>query len=52
MTDWGQAAQIGAQGFITVFITLGILSLTLWITSLLLSKIVNRKQKKKVEKKD
>ena len=42
MTDWGFAAQVAGIGFLTVFVVLGILSLVIWLVSLLILKIVRR----------
>ena len=49
MVDWGFAAQIAGIGFLTVFVVLGILSLVLWLVSLLLNRVTGKGQKAKTE---
>ncbi|MBC8511610.1 MAG: OadG family protein [Dehalococcoidia bacterium] len=49
MVDWGFAAQIAGVGFLTVFVVLGILSLILWLLSLLLNKVTGKLGKGKSE---
>ena len=49
MVDWGFAAQIAGVGFLTVFVVLGILSLILWLLSLLLNKVNGKLGKGKSE---
>ena len=49
MIDWGFAAQIAGVGFLTVFVVLGILSLVLWLLTLLLSKVTRKPGKGKSE---
>ncbi len=49
MVDWGFAAQIAGVGFLTVFVVLGILSLILWLLSLLLNKVTRKLGKGKSE---
>lgn len=49
MIDWGFAAQIAGIGFLTVFVVLGILSLVLWLVSLLVPKVVDKMSKGKSE---
>jgi len=49
MVDWGFAAQIAGIGFLTVFVVLGILSLILWLLSLLLNKLTGKLGKGKSE---
>jgi Na+-transporting methylmalonyl-CoA/oxaloacetate decarboxylase gamma subunit len=51
MVDWGLAGRIAGFGFLTVFVVLGILSLALWLVSLLLYRVVGRRNKaEQVEK--
>jgi Na+-transporting methylmalonyl-CoA/oxaloacetate decarboxylase gamma subunit len=52
MTDWGQALQVGGTGFLTVFIVLGILSLVIWMVSMVMNKLINRPKKSKNTKKE
>lgn len=49
MVDWGFAAQIAGIGFLTVFVVLGILSLVLWLVSLLLNRVAGKLGKGKTE---
>ena len=49
MVDWGFAAKTVGVGFLTVFVVLGILSLVLWLVSLLLSTVTRKAQKAKTE---
>ena len=49
MVDWGFAAQIAGVGFLTVFVVLGILSLILWLLSLLLNRVTGKLGKGKSE---
>ena len=49
MVDWGFAAQIAGVGFLTVFVVLGILSLILWLLSVLLNKVTRKLGKGKSE---
>ena len=49
MVDWVFAAQIAGIGFLTVFVVLGILSLVLWLVSLLLNRVTGKAQKAKTE---
>ena len=49
MVNWGFAAQIAGVGFLTVFVVLGILSLILWLVSLLVPKVVGKLGKGKSE---
>ena len=49
MVDWGFAAQIAGVGFLTVFVVHGILSLILWLLSLLLNKVTRKLGKGKSE---
>jgi Na+-transporting methylmalonyl-CoA/oxaloacetate decarboxylase gamma subunit len=46
MVDWILAGKIAGIGFLTVFIVLAVLSLVLWIVSLLLYRVF---RKRKVE---
>jgi Na+-transporting methylmalonyl-CoA/oxaloacetate decarboxylase gamma subunit len=51
MIDWGLAARIAGFGFLTVFAVLGILSLVLWLISLLLYRVIgSRKKAEQAEK--
>jgi Na+-transporting methylmalonyl-CoA/oxaloacetate decarboxylase gamma subunit len=51
MVDWGLATRIAGFGFLTVFAVLGILSLILWLVSLLLYRVVGKRDKvEQVEK--
>ncbi|MFC1954615.1 OadG family protein [Chloroflexota bacterium] len=43
--DWGQAALIGSTGFGTVFLVLVILTVTLWLTGLVFTKMSTGKEK-------
>jgi Na+-transporting methylmalonyl-CoA/oxaloacetate decarboxylase gamma subunit len=45
MTDWGLATRIAGFGFLTVFVVLGVLSLVLWLVSLLLHRVFSRREK-------
>jgi Na+-transporting methylmalonyl-CoA/oxaloacetate decarboxylase gamma subunit len=45
MVDWGLAGRIAGFGLLTVFVVLGILSLALWLVSLLLYRVINRRNK-------
>jgi Na+-transporting methylmalonyl-CoA/oxaloacetate decarboxylase gamma subunit len=45
MVDWGQALQVGGFGFLTVFVVLGILSLVMWLVSMIMNKTINRPKK-------
>lgn len=45
MVDWGFAVQIAGIGFLTVFAVLGILSLVLWLVSLLVYRVIGRQGK-------
>jgi len=45
MVDWGLATRIAGFGFLTVFVVLGVLSLILWLVSLLLYRVVGRRSK-------
>jgi Na+-transporting methylmalonyl-CoA/oxaloacetate decarboxylase gamma subunit len=45
MVDWGFAAQIAGVGFLTVFVVLGILSLILWLVSLLVPRVLGKRDK-------
>ena len=49
MIDWELAAQIAGIGFLTVFVVLGLLSLVLWLVSLLLSRLTAKLGKGKTE---
>ena len=51
MVDWGQALRVGGVGFITVFVVLGILSIVMWLVSIIMNKTINR-PKKSVETKE
>lgn len=42
--DWGQAAQIGSAGFGIVFLVLVILTVVLWLTGLVFSKVFTGKE--------
>ena len=42
VVNWGFAAQIAGIGFLTVFVVLGILSLVLWLVTLLITKVTGR----------
>ena len=42
MVDWGFAAGFAGIGFLTVFVVLGIIALTLWLTGFVLSKASQR----------
>ena len=49
MVDWLLAGKIAGIGFATVFIVLSVLSLVLWIVSLLLYKVFRRQKEEKTE---
>ena len=49
VVNWGFAAQIAGVGFLAVFVVLGILSLVLWLLSLLLNKVTGKPGKGKSE---
>ena len=54
MIDWIYASKIAGFGFLTVFVVLGILSLAVWLVSLIMYKTIGRKpaedSKRKEEK--
>jgi len=43
--DWKLAAKVAGSGFGIVFITLTILYLTIWLTKIVVARIVIRKEK-------
>jgi len=47
MIDWGLVVQIAGFGFVTVFVVLSILSLVLWLVSLLIYRVIGRQGKAK-----
>jgi len=47
MIDWGLATRIAGFGFLIVFAVLGILSVTLWLASLVLRKITGKRERAK-----
>ena len=51
MIDWGQAGQIAGFGFLTVFLVLCILSIAVWIVSLLMHKTVGKNKKEETKEK-
>ena len=42
MVDWLLAGKIAGIGFLTVFVVLAVLSLVLWITSILLYRVFTK----------
>jgi Na+-transporting methylmalonyl-CoA/oxaloacetate decarboxylase gamma subunit len=46
MIDWIEALRVGGFGFLTVFVVLIILAVAIWIQSIVLYKIVHRKDQK------
>jgi hypothetical protein len=44
MTEWLLAGKIAATGFLTVFVVLCVLSLVLWIISLLLYRVFTKRK--------
>ena len=47
MTDWIEAIKVGGFGFLTVFAVLVILAVAVWIQSIVVYRIVHRKDKQK-----
>ena len=47
---WGQAGQIGGIGFGLVFAVLIVLAITVWLTGLVVGKIVSGKKEANAEK--
>jgi hypothetical protein len=45
MIDWGLSTRIAGLGFLTVFVVLGALSLIIWLVSLLLYRIIGKRDK-------
>jgi Na+-transporting methylmalonyl-CoA/oxaloacetate decarboxylase gamma subunit len=50
MTDWTEAFRVGGFGFLTVFAVLVILAVAIWIQSIIVYKIIHRKDKEKQDK--
>jgi hypothetical protein len=49
MVDWMEALRVGGIGFVTVISVLCILSLVLWLASLILYKTIGRKKSSTVQ---
>jgi hypothetical protein len=49
MVDWMEALKVGGIGFATVMVVLGLLSLVLWLASLILYKTIGRKKSSTVQ---
>jgi Na+-transporting methylmalonyl-CoA/oxaloacetate decarboxylase gamma subunit len=47
MIDWTEAFKVGGFGFLTVFAVLVILAVAIWIQSIIVYRIIHRKDKQK-----
>ncbi|HJX03866.1 MAG TPA: OadG family transporter subunit [Dehalococcoidia bacterium] len=45
MVDWMEALKVGGIGFATVMVVLVLLSLVLWLVSLILYKTISKRKK-------
>ena len=47
MNDWIEALKVGGFGFLTVFVELIILAVAIWIQSMVVYRIIHRKEQQK-----
>ena len=47
MIDWIEALKVGGFGFLTVFVVLIILAVAIWIQSMVVYRIIHRKEQQK-----
>jgi Na+-transporting methylmalonyl-CoA/oxaloacetate decarboxylase gamma subunit len=50
MIDWIEALKVGGFGFLTVFVVLVVLAVAVWVQSMVVYRIVHRKEQQKPEK--
>ena len=50
MVDWTEALRVGGLGFLTVFLVLVILSLVLWLISMIMYRALHGKSKTAAKK--